>query len=494
MSNVFIKTSLSIAIALSIASCGSSNDTASVNTDSSLVSTGSITGFGSVYVNGVKFETDSATFDVDGKSGTQDDLAIGMVVKIEGSINTDGTTGNATNITFDDETQGPVTGLTAVILDDPKRSFEIFGTTVIVDSGTTSFDIDDDLPINTVFDFYNINMDGNTNNVEVSGFFDSNGDILATRVELKDINFTAGSTVEIKGTITNLNNFNFTIGNLMVDASAAALKDLPNGLADGQFVEVKGTLNADFTLLTAIEVEAEDDSYDDSNEFEVEGIITNYDEINKTFSVNGIDVDASSTSIKFKPETLSLQNDLRVEVEGSIINGILIAEKIELEGGDMKVEAFVSAIDVASNTFEVTPNPGMMDQKITITVTTGTKFENDFTKSKTFSLSDLLINDFVEVEGFSNATGGITATEVEVDEADDIKLQGYATAASGNATDGSITVLGITYSIDSNTEFEGEYTIDSIAQLISAIENGDMVLVKIKDEQPNGIADKIEVE
>jgi hypothetical protein len=52
---------------------------------------GQITGFGSVYVNGIEFDTAGASYEVDDALASDDDaLAVGMVVKVEGSVNADG--------------------------------------------------------------------------------------------------------------------------------------------------------------------------------------------------------------------------------------------------------------------------------------------------------------------------------------------------------------------------------------------------------------------
>jgi len=45
--------------------------------------------------------------------------------------------------------------------------------------------------------------------------------------------------------------------------------------------------------------------------------------------VSGQQVNAADAT--FEPAGLTLRNDLRVEVEGTIVSGILIAEKVELE-------------------------------------------------------------------------------------------------------------------------------------------------------------------
>ena len=74
------------------------------------VSSGEIEGFGSVIVNGVRFNTDSSEFEVENEtSSSQDDLNVGMQVVVEGSIDDNGTTGTATRVRFEDNLEGPIT-------------------------------------------------------------------------------------------------------------------------------------------------------------------------------------------------------------------------------------------------------------------------------------------------------------------------------------------------------------------------------------------------
>ena len=94
----------------------------------------------------------------------------------------------------------------------------------------------------------------------------------------------------------------------------------------GQFVEVKGTLNGAGTLLSATKIEGEDDSRgDEDNEIYVAGVIYGYNASAQTFQLQEITVDFSQAP-ELEPATLVLANDLRVKVEGSIVNGILVAE------------------------------------------------------------------------------------------------------------------------------------------------------------------------
>ena len=508
MNTILAKSTLATAIALTIVACGPDGGSLAGIGGSGYISSGSVSGFGSVFVNGVEFETDSATFDVDGVPGTQADLAIGMVVRVNGTINDNGVTGTASSISFDDELQGPVAAPIIYDVDGVTGTFTILGIKVVIDSSSTSFDIDGDLPATTVFGFDTIAVD---NNVEVSGFFDTNGTLQATRVELKELIFVPSSSIiEVEGVISSLNGTTFNLDlnpeSLIIDASTAALDDLPNGLEDSQRVEVKGTYDIASNTVTASRVEAEDDSAEDTDEFELEGIITDYDAINNTFKIGEITVDASNLSLD---PAFTLSNDLRVEVEGAIVNGILIASEIELEGSDIKVHAMVSSVDLATNSFKIEPLPG---QEITVTVTTGTQLEADGFEDAQYTLTDLLNNPgFVEVSGLDDGDSGITAIEVDIKGSDvgEVIVQGYATVATGNPSLGTMTVLGVTFNFDfSTTDFEidsdveGAVDIDmsksQVNDLITAINTAPQ-LVKIVDKKfpegnPVGDADEIEIE
>ena len=494
MNNLLTKVALFTSLALTVIACGpgGSSGLAGIG-GSGYVSSGSVTGFGSVFVNGVEFETDSATFDVDGSSGTQADLAIGMIVRVDGTINDDGVTGTATNISFDDELQGPVFGIQDIGNDGIKRSFSVLGTTVIIDSGSTTFDVSGDLPASTVFDFGTIVDD---NNVEISGFFDSNGDIQVTRVELKDIVFDANSIVEVKGIIKDLSGTTFNLGNLIVDASVATIDDFTNGLVNDQLVEVKGTFDTVSNTINATLVEAEDESIEDNDEFELEGLISGFVDKNTIFKIGSISVDASKAMLE--PATLVLDDDIRVEAEGAIINGVLIATEIELEGGEIKIHANVTSVDVDSSTFEVTPVTGQ--NAITVTVTTDTQLQDDVGDIEPYTLVHLFNNPgFVEVQGFDDGAGGIIATEVELEELSDVVVQGYATAATGNAAGGMMTVLGVEIEYDIDTIFEDDnelrITGSDITALIDSISPATPKLVKVQiDKGADEIADQIELE
>jgi len=482
----FTKNSLSAAIAITLVACGGpgapDGGVAGIG-GSGYISSGSVTGFGSVFVNGVEFETSNTIFDIDDSgSGSQDDLAIGMIVTVNGTVNADGITGTATSISFDDQLQGPVSNITAVI-DDPdeeNRSFTILGTTVRINAINTVFDVSSTIP-GTAFSFNSI-KDGNS--VEVSGFFNTAGELIATRVELKATSFSTSNIVELKGKIANLVSGTFTVNGITVDATSAQIDDLPGGLINDTLVEVKGTCSdSACSTLSATRVEGQS-GFDDADKISVEGLITDFVD-SSNFKINGISVNASSAVLQ--PTTLVLRDGARVEVEGPISNNVIQAISVELRGGNTKVYATVSSIDTATGNFVVTANA----QPVAVTVTTATEMEGA-----------VAVGNFVRVRGFENEDGGVTATRVDVrDKDDDVIVQGNLQAFT---PDDSIQILGVSFTVQYNggsgeTEFEdtSDFGITQ-AQFMSDAPVG--TLVKVKDKEgssnmpPNGIADEIDIE
>lgn len=206
------------------------------------VSLGTIANFGSVVVNGVRYETSTAAFTIDDSPGSQSDLRVGQVVFISGTSDDNFATGSADSVSFDDNVEGP-----AQSIDLALGQLVVLGQTVIV-GPDTSFD-DSISPAS---------LDGLAvgDIVEVSGFVAANGDIAATRIELKP----AGSQFEVHGIVSGLDTgtLQFSINALVVDYSAATLDGFPGGvISDGDFVEAKGDSLSPNGELLASKVEFE---------------------------------------------------------------------------------------------------------------------------------------------------------------------------------------------------------------------------------------------
>ncbi|MFQ5644755.1 MAG: DUF5666 domain-containing protein, partial [Thiogranum sp.] len=242
-------------LALGITACGGGGSDSATVSSVGTASVGVITGFGSVFVNGVEYETSGSDIRRDGSPASESDLAVGMVVEIIGTD--DGVNGTAQSIVANDEMEGMVLanniapGATAGTLD-------IMGQTVtanadmIFESKVPGINSVDQIAVNTI--------------VEVSGFSDGNGNVTATRIEVKAADLAGylanhPNGVEVKGVVRTLDPgaMTFLLGSMTVDYSGATLDD--NGsLADGRYVEVKSVAGIDASgNLVASKVELENE-------------------------------------------------------------------------------------------------------------------------------------------------------------------------------------------------------------------------------------------
>ncbi len=396
------------------------------------ITSGTVTGFGSVFVNGIEFETDGASRDVDDEidisNGFDDDtvLGIGMVVTITGTVNTDGVTGTAETIEYDNDVEGPVAAAPVEDLDGVTKSFAIFNITVVVDRNSTVF-------VKT--DYGSL---AKNDLLEVSGYFDADDRLLATRVEKQP----GGSNVEIKGAVSNFNGVDeFDLGSIRIKFDGnTVFEDLPGTVKNGQFVEVEGTL-VTATSIAASRIELEEEGFgDEVDEISLEGIVTDFNGISD-FRVAGQRVNASKAT--FEPGLLktSIANGDQVEVEGSIVNGILKAEEVEQRGGDVQVSAIVDSKNSTAGTVTLQV---VGQQTLTVTTNTQTQIEDKRDEQEPFGISNIKAGDYLNIEGYIDGNGNIVAAQIEREELDSIELRG---PADGQPLSATISMVPSPYSV-----------------------------------------------
>lgn len=320
---------LVICSSILVACGGDSSDTTAGIGGTGIVS-GQITGFGSIHVNGGKFETDSSLFDVDGKTFVgqegQDKLAVGMVVRLRVEVE-NGVFGNtALEVVYDDEIEGP---LTNVMNSGPTiKTGTIFGKTITFDQANTIF-------VDTSFNTIGQNGDPLAEDViEVSGFRTSETEIAATYVRFKEDLRPGITEVELRGLIKTLAGTppdeTFVIDNIGITTNIATDLEVPNDmLVDGLYVEVEGVIQTPTSVL-AEEIEQEDEDFDDDiDKISLEGVVSGFIDIDSDFYVGSQRVNASTAELI--PGGLNIADDLKVEVEGQVTGGLLIAEEVEEE-------------------------------------------------------------------------------------------------------------------------------------------------------------------
>jgi hypothetical protein len=453
------------------------------------MTSGTVTGFGSVFVNGIEFETDGASRDVDDRTdisnGSDDDkvLDIGMVVTIIGTVNDDGVTGTAESITYDDDIEGPVA---AAPLEDPDgvtKTFSIFNTTVIVDRTSTVF---------ADTDYASLARD---DLLEVSGYFDASGNLRATRVEKEGVLVLGKSEVELRGDVKGFDGVDsFTLGGVTVTFDGTTeFEDLPGSVKNGQFVEVEGTLET-ATSVAATRIEREDDGFDNNiDEASIEGLVTDFNGIND-FRVAGQLVNASNAD--FEPASLenTLADGIKVEVEGAIAGGILKATEVEQRGGDARVSAVVVSSNNTAGTITLQVVQG--ERNITVFTDTRTQFEDKRDELEPFGINDIATNDFLVIEGYVDGDGDFIVAQVERDEPGDIELRGPADVppTAGSTANGTVSILGVSIATDIATDFEdaNDNDIDG-TDFFDQVNDGD--LVGFTDNDPvDAIANEVEFE
>jgi hypothetical protein len=448
-----------------------SSDTSSSDggeTGTAIVSRGIITGFGSVYVNGVRYHTDGTNFTIDDEDGDESDLKVGMIVTVTGTSQGGGE-GSADSIVYDNELKGPVSAITPDALDSSRKTLTILGQAVLVTADTT---IDDDGGL--TFDSIALN-----DVLEVSGYVTDSG-LTATHIELQDDSLE----IEIKGHIENLTANSFTIGGFAISYDGTTELDDINELAEGLFVEVEGQLDGAGTTLIARKIEAEDEGLgDDLDEAEIKGVISGYNAADNTFTLQGQKVDASGAELE--PASLVLADGITVEVEGYLENGVLFADEVKQKGKKIKIHSPLSAVDTEAGTVSFNFNA----TEISVLVNVGTEIEDDITDSE-LSLADLFPGDFVEMEGFEESPGLINAVEIERVDPDEISIE--APLEDFDPIAMSVDLLGIEFDLTAAVFEDGNDNDLSADEFFAALVVGDFI--EIEDEDSNAVFDKAELE
>jgi hypothetical protein len=275
---------------------------------------GPISGFGSVIVNGVRFDDTAAVVSDDSdRPQTRERLKLGMMVEVDGaSVSAAAGIGRALRIRFGSEIVGPVSARDAAA-----GTLVVLGQTVVV-TDTTAFD--DSLAgglagvaIGQV--------------VEVHALFDAGtGTYRATRIEDE-----AGATAyKLRGVVSGLDTAarTFVLGGQKIAYGGVPPASLPAQLADGMRVRVTlQTAQVDGAWV-ATSVSSRLRAIDDRSAGHVRGAITAVTGANG-FEIDGLKVD--TTRAAFPDGRDGIVVGARVEVEGAIVGGVLMAAKVELD-------------------------------------------------------------------------------------------------------------------------------------------------------------------
>jgi len=333
-------------IVISLFACGGddivnpgSGGTGNTNT----TAIGPISGFGSVIVNGIRYDDTAASITDDrGSSVSRESLRLGMMVSVNGVTSSGSLDGTANDIVVFSEIKGFAESVTSNRIVIEGISIDLLTSTVI----------DGAQPL-TLGDY-----------LEVYGVYDQTSNrLIATRVEKKE-----AEDFKLRGIVSSWDpaNSRFTLNNLTVGYGGVVL---PDDFAVGFSVRAYADGEPTSGVWSVNEVRiASDRSKLDSGRVEVKGIVTRYVSLSD-FTLNDIPVDGANAVIR-DGTAADVALGAWIEVDGSIENGRLIASEIEIEnesgsGSDSEFEvkglisAFVSTADfVVRNTrIDATQSP-----------------------------------------------------------------------------------------------------------------------------------------
>lgn len=451
-------------------------------------SVGPVSGFGSVFVNGVRFDTEALNGQVEGDDGitAESQLDEGMILRVDGEWRADGQ-GTANTVEYDDTLRGEVVVVEPWDPTNKTATLDIYGITVHIDNQTV-------IKGKSVTDLADNDF------VRISAWRLPNDDYRASLVRVLSESasepFDSDSEIEIEGRVDDFDPdlCTFTVGNLTVEC------DRDNTEFDGielselsgnPYVEVEGDFNG--SNLLAREIKKDDlrrYRRGDDDDIEFAGPVSaSFNETEKTFGINGQTVRVTGeTEFEDGLSAADLEPGLLIQVEGSFLtDGSVDADEISLREGDSEVEGRVQAneVDSGSQTFRI---GGVLVQ---VTPLTTIVSENN----RDLDLPDIGGPEEVEVSGIERVTANgevyLEALKVEID--DDLAEDGFELVGRlQEVGTNSIRVLGVDIRLNGDTEFDDTSRED----LENRLESG-QPLIEVEYTEPSVgdfLANEIELE
>jgi hypothetical protein len=217
----------------------------------------------------------------------------------------------------------------------------------------------------------------------------SSGQLTGAVIRVRSLQGISGQAV-VSGLVTALGGSQFSVSGIVVDASDPNLSAIVQSLKQGDFVVVGGKADAGTGKLIAASIRT---STSLSTEVELKGTVTDYVS-SANFLVRGVAVDASSVTITGG----SLENGAYVEVHGHIQGNVVRATLVEVhpttpEGATVEYDGIVS--DLIGNSFVITLLDGTA---FNVTLSDNVGYENG-------TASQLVNGARIEVEATQTTTG-----------------------------------------------------------------------------------------
>ena len=414
-------------LGLFLSACSDEDEVLTQNATSS----GVVSGFGSVYVNGLRYVTENSNILSNGVESDEAALKVGMKVVVN-AHQSSATEGTAFEVKYLADAIGEIEAI-----DLAAPSISVLGQTYLITSATK-------------FDEVIFNELRESMVVELSAFENANGSFTVTYLTIKD-DF---SEHQLTGRVSKLKarDKTFFIGELLVNYGDA---DVDGSLYDGSTVSLKNDIG-----LIASEFNAD--------EVSVQGMLL---VIGGTLTVSGIvetkkEVD-EGTVIKVDGRNFLLTNEadfsqgdvenLRVGDQVSLIATIIESEqqypyypinsiRVEL-ANEISLEGIVQSATGSSFT--------LFGQEFT--VDSYTQYEDDSEQElRYFTFSDIAIGDRLEIDAYELndilISRNVERKETGTSEQDTYEIEGVVDSIDVDLP--SFSVKGINVLVDADTKFE----------------------------------------
>ncbi|MGE5450293.1 MAG: DUF5666 domain-containing protein [Acidobacteriota bacterium] len=321
---------------LLLTSCGGGSNVASNGVGSGgtgSYTSGPVSGLGSIIVNGVRYDVDEATVADDDETAGFDrsGLKLGMFVEVQGSVITAGSGAQADSaVATSVRVVSDFIGRVGIPSGSAGASITLFGHQIDIDSKTVLSEAVNPGDYVAVYGL-----------VSATGYTATRIDKLSSPPEL----------YKAAGVVRNLDTGQqqFDLGDHTFRYGGAI--SIPDGLRNGALVRVWWRQPQPLTSpIQLFKLKRAGAAVLNSNVARIRGLIAEWTNPNH-FVVNGVTVDASSAS---KPGTLA--DGVRVEVEGKMVNGVLVATAVEeetqsdIDDGEVELHGRASAASLTQLT------------------------------------------------------------------------------------------------------------------------------------------------
>lgn len=307
------------------------------------VAIGPIAGFGSIVVNGVRFdESGAAIRDEDGMPVSRDRLALGVMTEVDSSA------------------PSLLSGVLRATADVVRVSSEVIGSISAVDPVASSLTVLGQTVLVTPATAFGPGLAGGLGSlaagtvVEVHGRYDpANVRYTATRLELRP----SPANYKLRGPISAVDSAHgrLTVRGQTIDYSGVPSADVAN-VAVGKIVSARLQPVTAGGVWIASALPSGAVQLPDSDQATLEGRVSAWTS-SRQFSINGIAVDASFA--RFPHGQAGVVLGARVLVEGRSSAGVLRARTVDFEGDEtagnslFELEGSIQAIDPLGLTFRV---------------------------------------------------------------------------------------------------------------------------------------------